>query len=99
MRANNFRGTLFDKSHRVRILQRLGGDQKILDFGCSWGYSVAQLTAAGFEAVGYEPSRGRAEFGQQALGVSIESDWEQLLQQSAQRIGLVYADHVLEHVY
>jgi SAM-dependent methyltransferase len=98
MRAANFQGTVFDKLHRIRVLERFAANGKILDFGCSWGYSVAQLIEAGFDAVGYEPSQGRAEFGRQTLGVPIESAWETLLAQHSQRIGVVYADHVLEHV-
>ena len=36
---------------------------RVLDFGCSWGYSLVQWKAAGYDAVGFEWARDRARFG------------------------------------
>lgn len=93
----NFANTPFDKSHRLPILHALG-KKKILDFGCSWGYSLYQLQAAGFEPYGFEPSRRRAEFGTQKLGVHIDWDLNKLLERCRGSFEIIYSDHVLEHV-
>ncbi len=36
---------------------------RVLDYGCSWGYSEHHLKMAGYDAEGFEISRSRAEFG------------------------------------
>jgi 2-polyprenyl-3-methyl-5-hydroxy-6-metoxy-1,4-benzoquinol methylase len=95
-----FQGTPFDRSARLTDLAPLlpaGG--RVLDFGCSWGYTVWQLASAGFDAVGYEPSARRAEYGRKNLNVRIETDWDALLAAEAPSgFDLVYADHVVEHL-
>src|SRR5262249_3943763 len=70
-----------------------------LDFGCSWGFATAQLVAAGFDACGFELSRRRAELGRKALGVTVETDFRQLVARAAGAFTLVYTDHVLEHLF
>jgi 2-polyprenyl-3-methyl-5-hydroxy-6-metoxy-1,4-benzoquinol methylase len=100
MVAGRFRGTPFDRAARMQDLRALapaGG--RVLDFGCSWGYCVAQLGWAGFDAVGYEPGRPRAEYGRKQLGLRIEVDWEGLKRQEAGGgFDVVLADHVFEHL-
>jgi hypothetical protein len=57
MTSPNFASTRFDKHSRGAFLNRtLGaaGGRKLLDFGCSWGYSVWQYQAAGYVACGFE---------------------------------------------
>src|SRR5712671_133054 len=39
---NRFQGTPYDKSHRIETVRRFLPKARLLDFGCSWGYSVAQ---------------------------------------------------------
>jgi SAM-dependent methyltransferase len=98
MLEGRFRGTPFDRSARLADLARLapaGG--RVLDFGSSWGYALPQLKAAGFDAVGYEPSVRRAEYGRKYLGARIETEWDALLRAGA-GFDLVYADHVVEHL-
>jgi 2-polyprenyl-3-methyl-5-hydroxy-6-metoxy-1,4-benzoquinol methylase len=98
LRKSNFQGSIYDKSSRVELLKELYAGGKVLDFGCSWGYTVAQLNAAGMEAVGYELSQARAAFGRMALGVAIETDLATLVADNARAFSLIYADHVFEHV-
>lgn len=98
LRAKNFANTRNDKSHRIQFLQSVCPRGRVLDFGCSWGYGVYQMERAGYQAVGYELARNRAEYGHQHLGVDIRSDWESLERDFTQSFDLIYADHSLEHV-
>lgn len=96
--ATGFRGSIYDKSHRVALLKRFYAGGRALDFGCSWGYASAQLIAAGFDTIGFELSRSRAAFGREALGIHIESDILRLTEEFAGAFSLIYADHVVEHL-
>ena len=93
--ATNFKGSAKDFSGQIAILEALGlrRDQRLMDFGASWGYATYQFRQAGFAAEGFELSRPRAKFGRR-LGLEI----------AAQQPGdgalfdMVYSCHVLEHV-
>jgi hypothetical protein len=83
IREQKFRGTPFDKSARIAAIGRFtAAGSRILDFGCSWGYGVAQVNSAGFDAVGFEPGGQRAAYGRKHLGVTIETDWPALVRSS-----------------
>jgi 2-polyprenyl-3-methyl-5-hydroxy-6-metoxy-1,4-benzoquinol methylase len=99
LHAANFHGSFFDRSSRLGVLQRFYQQGRVLDFGCSWGFGTAQLIAAGLDATGFELSRRRAELGRKALGVPIETDFRQLVMRSAGQFTLIYADHVIEHLF
>jgi 2-polyprenyl-3-methyl-5-hydroxy-6-metoxy-1,4-benzoquinol methylase len=71
---------------------------RVLDFGCSWGYSLVQWKAAGYDAVGFEWARDRARFGRESLGVAIHDEFSALEREPAGSFDLVYADHVMEHL-
>lgn len=90
-----FRGSQYDKSHRVRFLSAVGlATGSLLDFGCSWGYSVFQYRAAGFDAVGHELDRNRARYGRERLALDIDSGPPQ----RAAGFDVVLSDHSLEHM-
>lgn len=100
--AEQFKGGPYDYSYPIRILQALGlgsGD-RVLDFGCSWGYGTWQLRAAGFAVVGYEISRPRAAFGREALGLDIREDVSALDvdRDGARAFDCLFSSHVVEHV-
>jgi hypothetical protein len=67
---------------------------KIIDYGCSWGYNVFKLLQSGHEAVGYEISIPRAQFGSRKLGVNIFSDVKLLPSQN----DIILSSHVIEHL-
>jgi SAM-dependent methyltransferase len=96
--ADNFAGTPYDKSHRIEVIYSVRPGGRILDFGCSWGYSLYQLKRAGYDPVGFELARNRAEAGRRLLGVEIRSDWESLLEDYRGRFDIIYTDHALEHL-
>ena len=66
---------------------------KILDYGCSWGYSVHHLKHAGYDAEGFEVSRPRAEFGKK-IGVTIHYKRDTV----AGDLDLVMSNHAIEHI-
>ena len=51
---------------------------RILDYGCSWGYSVYQLKQAGYDTEGFEISTLRSEFGKK-IGVIIHNRTEAVM--------------------
>ena len=96
--ATNFKDSAMDRSHRLSWWGHTPTKLKALDFGCSLGYGVVQLQRAGFDAIGFEPSRPRAAGGRECFGVTIESDFQQLVADYRGQVGLIYTDHVLEHL-
>jgi 2-polyprenyl-3-methyl-5-hydroxy-6-metoxy-1,4-benzoquinol methylase len=69
----------------------------ILDYGCSWGYGVYQFQKYGFQTVGLEVSKPRAEFGRSKLGVSIYDDPEEIIEKRL-TFDIIFTSHVLEHL-
>jgi 2-polyprenyl-3-methyl-5-hydroxy-6-metoxy-1,4-benzoquinol methylase len=69
--------------------------RRILDYGCSWGYGVYQLSEAGYDATGFEISRPRVDYGQRTLHVNLTSDIDSL---PSQGFDAIYSAHVLEHI-
>jgi 2-polyprenyl-3-methyl-5-hydroxy-6-metoxy-1,4-benzoquinol methylase len=66
---------------------------RVLDFGCSWGYSVYQLKQAGYDAEGFEISQQRAGFGKK-LNVIIHHSEETVKGD----LDLIMSNHAIEHV-
>jgi len=98
MSSRNFAATQFDKHHRVAFLERTLGNahgRALLDFGCSWGYSVWQYLASGWRAYGFEFDEDRSEFGRRHLKLDIRSSLEEF---RGMRFDIILADHALEHV-
>jgi hypothetical protein len=96
--SQNFASTRFDKHSRGAFLNRtLGaaGGRKLLDFGCSWGYSLWQYQAAGYVACGFELDRHRTSYGREHLRLDIRSNLEDFRDE---RFDVILADHSLEHV-
>jgi SAM-dependent methyltransferase len=93
----NFAGSPYDKSHRVQFIQSVKPTGRILDFGSAWGYSLHQFKQAGYDAVGFELARNRAEFGRNHLNLEVHTDLKTLMEHHRQSFDLVYTDHALEH--
>lgn len=92
-----FPGNL-DFSARIAAMCTLCSSGRILDYGCSWGYGVHQLRAAGFDAVGYEVSRPRARFGTQKLGVGIIDTASDLAALPPGSFDAIFSNHAIEHL-
>jgi len=94
--AAGFAGHEKDYSHYVAVLKAAGvrpGD-RVLDFGCSWGYGSYQLKQAGFDVTGYEISEPRGRYASQKLGVNMVADPVRL----AAQVDCVFSAHVMEHL-
>src|SRR5207237_406681 len=95
-RARGYSGTSRDYSSYLAVLDALGATagQRLLDFGCSWGYGSWQLRQHGFEVQSFEISQPRAQFAGGKLGLSVHS---RMLDLSGP-IDIFFSSHVLEHV-
>lgn len=66
---------------------------KIVDYGCSWGYTLFQLKKEGYNVQGYEVSVPRANFGKK-LNVEIVTNVESIRDDN----DIIICTHVIEHL-
>ena len=97
-RSQNFAGSPWDFSDKVDMVRKLHDGPRLLDFGCSWGYAVRQFVESGYDAVGFELSRPRSEFGRHHLGVTIHDEYAALETLPGGSFDVIFTHHVLEHV-
>jgi len=92
----NFKETSKDFSRFIQIIKGLNipRNAKILDYGANWGYAVSQLKKEGYDAIGFEISKSRAEFGRK-LGVNIATSLDEI----ETGYDIVISCHVLEHTH
>jgi SAM-dependent methyltransferase len=92
----SFRYTDKNFSQKIAVLTKLGVPMgaKVLDFGSSWGYATWQMQRAGYDAVGFEVSRPRAEFGSENLRVEIATREQDL----RGPFDAFFSSHVFEHL-
>jgi 2-polyprenyl-3-methyl-5-hydroxy-6-metoxy-1,4-benzoquinol methylase len=90
-----FEGVGRDLTTHLKTIQPIVPRGSFLDYGCSWGYGVYQLQQAGYEAVGFEISQPRVQYGKRMLGVELTSDLDSL---DPGAFDAIYSAHVLEHV-
>ncbi|MFM2224638.1 MAG: hypothetical protein RJA07_840 [Bacteroidota bacterium] len=83
---------LYDKY--IQALFKSKPNVKMIDYGCSWGYNVFKLIKSGFNAIGFELSVPRAQFGIKNLAVPIIFDIEKLPAAN----DLILSSHVIEHL-
>jgi hypothetical protein len=91
MMSNNFYGKRDYAPYMKALLK--SNSAKVADFGCSWGYSIFQLTKAGFDAQGFEISKLRATFGKK-LNVVIHHTKENVRGNN----DLIMTSHAIEHM-
>ena len=96
--SSNFSGSPLDINGKVRVLHSLRPGGRVLDFGCSWGYGTFQLQQCGLDAVGFEISKPRAEYGRAMLGLTIFDTLEELEKLPADGFDIVFSNHVVEHL-
>ena len=94
--ATGFKGSHKDFSRVIHLFEGLGipSNARILDYGANWGYGVRQFCEAGYDAIGFELSKPRAEFSKQ-LGVEVFKEWTATASQGP--FDVVFSSHVLEH--
>jgi 2-polyprenyl-3-methyl-5-hydroxy-6-metoxy-1,4-benzoquinol methylase len=96
--GKHFSGSPLDINNKVGVLRALRPGGSVLDFGCSWGYGTYQLQQQGFNAVGFEISKPRADYGRQKLGLKILDELEELEKIPAGSFDAVFSNHVVEHL-
>ena len=96
LKQNQFKGTESDYSRALRILAALGCQpgERLLDYGCSWGYGSWQFAQAGYNVVGLEISLPRCEYARKNLDVDAFSDRKEV----AGPFDIFFSSHVIEHV-
>jgi len=97
MKENGFAGGEKDYRYYISVLRNLGleAEDKVLDYGCSWGYGSFQLREAGFNVVSFEIAPTRRRFAHEKLGVATVEDLESI---PAESLDCFFSAHVLEHV-
>jgi hypothetical protein len=91
MMSRNFYGKR-DYSPFIKALVK-SGSPKIIDYGCSWGYSLFQLKNAGYDAEGFEISKVRAAFGEK-IKVVIHYNFTEVRGNN----DVIMSSHAIEHV-
>jgi len=94
----NFLGSPLDINHKVRVLKALRPAGRVLDFGCSWAYGTYQLQQHGFDAVGFEISKPRADYGRTNLGQKVIDSFEELNAVPPGSYDVIFTNHVIEHL-
>jgi len=98
LEKTKFTGSEKDFSEKIVILRAFVPEGKVLDFGCSWGYATFQLQQSGYDAVGFEISKPRAEFGRSHLGIKIIDEYSLLDKLPSSSFDVIFSSHVLEHL-
>lgn len=95
--ANNFAGSEKDYASYIKVLAALGakpGD-RLLDFGCSWGYGSWQLKKHGYDVVAFEISKPRCRYAREKLEVAAYDGLDDV---KGEGFDVFFSAHVLEHV-
>ena len=93
--SSNFDSSEKDFSENIKILKILKGPVvKIVDYGCSWGYSSSQFLTAGLSVQSYEISKKMALVGNKKLGLNIYTKDSQINPEN----DIFFTSHVIEHL-
>ena len=93
-----FAGSEKDFTEKIGLFRSMVPTGRVLDFGCSWGYGVLQFVTLGYDAVGFEISQDRSEYGRTHLKVPIISSYEELDRFPDGSFDVIFSSHVLEHL-
>jgi 2-polyprenyl-3-methyl-5-hydroxy-6-metoxy-1,4-benzoquinol methylase len=98
LQSSNFSGSPLNINHKVRVLRALHPGGRVLDYGCSWGYGTYQLRQHGFDAVGFEISKPRAQYGRAKLGLNLIDSFDDLAILPQGSFDIIFSNHVVEHL-
>ncbi|MEL6457009.1 MAG: class I SAM-dependent methyltransferase [Cyanobacteria bacterium J06621_15] len=96
--ALGFNDTQINYSNNIKTVKQYINHGSVLDYGCSWGYGVHQFNQAGFDSIGFEISKARAEYGRKNLSVNILDELSDLEQLPPDSFDIIHTSHVLEHL-
>ena len=97
LKKNGFARPGLSYARYIDVILALGAKpgQRLMDFGCSWGYGSLQLKKMGFMVKAYEISRTRSLYARDKLGVeTIE-----LENIGSNAFDVFFSAHVIEHVH
>jgi len=95
---DNFASLFGDLSHKINLLGAIKPSGRVLDFGCSWAYATYLLQKKGYDAVGFEVSKSRAEYARKHLNVPVLDSLPELESLPSGSFDIIYSNHVLEHL-
>ena len=81
-----------------RLAPFLKQGNRVLDFGAGSGEVVFVLRAMGYEASGFEPNGGYAQFASEVLGLPVTHNFYQEARIEPESQDFITAFHVLEHL-
>jgi 2-polyprenyl-3-methyl-5-hydroxy-6-metoxy-1,4-benzoquinol methylase len=87
-----------DLGHKISILKAIRPEGRVLDYGCSWGYTTHLMRKNGYEAVGFEVSKSRAEYARTNLGLTVIDSLAALDSVPDGSFDVVFSNNVLEHL-
>ena len=95
--STNFAGSEKDYTSYIKVLAALGGrpGDRLLDFGCSWGYGSFQLKKHGYDVTAFEISKPRCRYAREKLGVVAHDKLDEV---KGEGFDIFFSAHVLEHV-
>jgi len=67
---------------------------RVVDYGCSWGYVVAQLKMAGADAAGFEISKRMVNYGKEKLGLDLVYNEKELRNGN----DVLFCAHTIKHL-
>lgn len=91
-----FVNTEKDYSKYINILNALNLEpgQRLLDYGCSWGYGAYQFQEAGYQVTAFEISQPRCKYAREKLGVNASDS----LNNIKGDFDIIFSSHVIEHL-
>ena len=89
--SDNFSGLRNYSKYVKAVNSNLG--LKVVDYGCSWGYSLYQLRNSGYDVQGFEVSVPRANYGKK-LYIEIVTDNKNIRDNN----DVILSSHVIEHL-
>jgi 2-polyprenyl-3-methyl-5-hydroxy-6-metoxy-1,4-benzoquinol methylase len=87
-----------DLAHKISILRAVRRQGRVLDYGCSWGYTPYLMRKNGYEATGFEVSKSRADYARNSLGLAVIDSLAALDSVPAGSFDVVFSNNVLEHL-
>jgi 2-polyprenyl-3-methyl-5-hydroxy-6-metoxy-1,4-benzoquinol methylase len=95
--SSSFAGSEKEYTSYIKVLAALGGKpgDRLLDFGCSWGYGSWQMRKYGYDVVAFEISKPRCRYAREKLNVTA---YDKLDDIKDEEFDIFFSAHVLEHV-